>query len=228
MSDSEEEALRPLLLMHLRQQASTTTPSASSGTRARRAHRGTVDGGATRTVDSAKKVKKVTAKKGKPIEVSNRRKRPPDAVLAKNKKKKDEFRDPRFSELSGNLDVDMFGKAYGFLDEYRRTEKATLKQVAPTNSEAKAVLERMEQQDKRRLKLGKMSELKHKLNAEEKEKVKEGKTPYFYSEVDIKKRVRREEFEAIKGDKEKFLAKKRKRAAGKAKKLLPARREKHD
>lgn len=209
MSDSEEDAPRKTLLLHLRQ---TSIPSAPSGQRRRDFEE----------LPAVKKVKKcLTIKKGKPKEVSNRREHPPDSKK-KKRKKEAANRDPRFSSTAGNLDVVMFSKAYEFLDEYRQNEKSVLKNAGVTG--AKEALERMEQQDKRRVKLGKLMDLKHQLHKQEKEKIKEGKTPYFFSDADVKKRLKREEFESIKGDKDKFLSKRRKKAAGKEKKLLPARR----
>jgi len=209
MSDSEEDAPRKTLLLHLRQ---TSIPSAPSGQRRRDFEE----------LPAVKKVKKcLTIKKGKPKEVSNRREHPPDSKKKKRKKEAEANRDPRFSSTAGN-DVVMFSKAYEFLDEYRQNEKSVLKNAGVTG--AKEALERMEQQDKRRVKLGKLMDLKHQLHKQEKEKIKEGKTPYFFSDADVKKRLKREEFESIKGDKDKFLSKRRKKAAGKEKKLLPARR----
>ncbi|CAK0845710.1 unnamed protein product [Prorocentrum cordatum] len=93
----------------------------------------------------------------------------------------------------GNLDMDLFAKAYSFVEDYRqeelehiRKEVKTLKRkkkrwaselATQLSSDVKQTLN----QDKQRRHLGEMREMERSLKAGEREKVrKTGKAPYFH------------------------------------------------
>mmetsp|Transcript_10966 Transcript_10966/g.16509 ORF Transcript_10966/g.16509 Transcript_10966/m.16509 type:complete len:238 (+) Transcript_10966:2-715(+) len=147
---------------------------------------------------------------------------------------KTEFRDPRFSEISGKLDERIFAKNYSFIDESKEKEiekvSSVLKKVknADQKAELKASLLLMKQQlAERRRGLAVM----HKLDAvrqEEKKKVKLGqKKPYFLKDS-VKKTIALDErYKELKkdGKLQKYVEKRRKKNAAKDRRYLPVREE---
>merc|ERR1711972_707776 len=113
--------------------------------------------------------------------------RPVAPVLAKRRRTA-LARDPRFDDMSGQLDVDMFHKSYAFLDEYRDSELASIKKAVNTlrkkkgwrrtkNIEARREdltleLRKRVQQDKQRRHFGELRSAELALKAEEREKVR--------------------------------------------------------
>lgn len=94
-------------------------------------------------------------------------------------------RDPRFDSLSGALDTNQVRDNYAFLDEYRDSEMAELKAtIKKTKSdEDKEILKRkllsMESQKKAKASKERREKVMKEHKKQEKEAVKEGKTPFF-------------------------------------------------
>ena len=141
---------------------------------------------------------------------------------------KQSARDPRFSALSGELDLQRVEKNYGFLREYRASEMAELKARIRDARDARArerlrrELMVMEDQEKARKRDEQRQAVLQEHRKGEREKVKAGKTPFFLKRAEVKKQVREKRFEGMgKWRAAKALEKQRKREAGKEKKSLP-------
>mmetsp|Transcript_37880 Transcript_37880/g.82498 ORF Transcript_37880/g.82498 Transcript_37880/m.82498 type:complete len:241 (+) Transcript_37880:97-819(+) len=194
--------------------------------------------------EKVKKVKKAVVKtkvkKGAPAEVSSRRPvAPPQAA----KRKGPQARDPRFDDFSGKLDVDLFEKSYGFLQEYRDEELSKMQKEVrtlqkkqrrrrnPRDSEAQeeimAEVRKRTQQDKQRKRLGEMRSAEREIRGEERKKVQEtGKVPYFHSRGKVRQMVleKKRESGKARGGRDKEEERRTKKMDGKSKKKLPARR----
>lgn len=126
-------------------------------------------------------------------------------------------RDPRFSSLSGHLgDSQALERRYGFLDEYRKTELAALKKsLRETRDErAKDRLQReikvMEDRQKTKNRAEAENEVRREHRRLEKDRVKEGKQPYFLKQSEVKKRLLEKQFEEL-GEKKAARAMERRR-----------------
>lgn len=179
-------------------------------------------------------------RKGAPIEVSSRQATaPPRAKRCRISRP----RDPRFDDLSGKLDVDLFQKSYAFLEEYRDEELEGMKKEASTlrkrlrrrksaagferEADLGEEMRRITQQDKQRQHLGEMRAAERALRREEREKVRTtGKTPYFHTQADIRARVvegkRKENKRALR---DRQAERRERKLAGRGKRRLPTRRE---
>lgn len=138
-------------------------------------------------------------------------------------------RDPRFSAISGpNVDTDKLQRNYSFLNDYRESEIAGLKtQLRDTRDPAaKEALKRqirpMEDRERARKRAEEEKEVVQEHKRNERDAVKEGKTPYFLKKGEIKKQVLVKRFEGM-GEKkvEKVMERRRKKKAGMAKRALP-------
>lgn len=179
-------------------------------------------------------------KKSAPLEVlSNSKIYDPEFLERKRKERKKEKeregRDPRFSDLHGNLDVCAVANNYAFLDEMRKQEREELLEVCTKGKkknqtdkysqmnieEATRKLQQISDQDKRRDDVTAFREKKKALQQKEKDKVLSGRTAYYHSTNEIRKLVRKDKLDKL-GEKsrEKILAKREKRKAGEEKKWL--------
>lgn len=167
--------------------------------------------------------KKSKSEKSKPLEFSCRA---PVAVPKPQRqgliKRAEEYQDPRFNrDVAGDFNTEMFGKAYGFLNDYRESEKRDM--TARLNDRSTSVeekeriskaLSRMASQDVARSKASQESEIRKELMKKELQLVeKTGKKAYFHPRSAIKK-VMRERKEAelqSKGQLERYRAKQEKR-----------------
>eukprot|EP00386_Alphamonas_edax_P002126 GDKI01006388.1.p1 GENE.GDKI01006388.1~~GDKI01006388.1.p1 ORF type:complete len:280 (-),score=98.97 GDKI01006388.1:199-1038(-) len=195
-----------------------------------------------------KKKNESSSKSKKPMEVSSKA---PVAVprewaaKVEGLHKKPKTRDPRFSDLSGTFNSELFSKSYAFLDDYRKKELATLEQslkggkggkkkkgmgVAHLTHEerdrAARMLDRMKSTEAARKQLTDHNLVKRQLRKEEKERVlKTGKKPFFAGESQIKKKMMENKYKALKeqgaGQLDRFIEKKRKHQASKERKTLP-------
>jgi len=200
------------------------------------------------TSDGPPTGKKIGSKKRKkPLEVSSKTPvAPPPTSEAPLRKKRPVARDPRFSDLSGPLNMDRFRASYSFLDDIREREKDVLQQTIKQQSwggkkrrkaapklsdrevqEAQNVLKSMRQQDSLRQRRGELIDMKRELKQQEKKNIVEtGKKPFFYSEGKVKQLLMKKKYEELKkqGKVDAFVKKKRKRQAAKDRKLLPNQR----
>lgn len=185
-----------------------------------------------------KQEKKPKKRKGAPEEVSSRKPvAPPKGI----KRKAVQPRDPRFDDMSGNLDMDKFQQNYAFLEEYREEELKELKRdvfrvkkkmrrsksaaAADLQESMSAEIRTRIQQDKQRKHLGEMQTAERSVRREEREKVRTtGKTPYYHKRGAIRKMVAEKRKESKKGSRDKQSERREKKLGSKEKKKLPRRR----
>ena len=140
-------------------------------------------------------------------------------------------RDPRFDPLTGPVDNNHIKQNYDFLSTYRTSEISQLKAAirASKNVDEREKLQKALKRMESRRQAADAREREQKVirehRKEEKAKVKEGKKPFYLKEGEIKKRALVERFEGM-GEKkrERVIEKRRKKRAGKEKKLMPDRR----
>ena len=138
-------------------------------------------------------------------------------------------RDPRFSDLSGRLNKDLFDKSYAFLEDHRKDDIAQLRQLLRDSKDerkrriAQQQLNRLQQQQQQHVRDSARKELKRKRRAQEGEAVTQGKQPFFLKENERRKLEVQERYESLKeqGKLQKYMTKKRKRNAAKERKRMP-------
>ena len=140
-------------------------------------------------------------------------------------------RDPRFDPLTGPLDGNRVAQTYSFLSDYRSSEIAQLKSAIRSTKDVSAreklqkALKRMESRRKAEELKEERQKVVREHRKEEKERVKEGKRPFYLKKAEQKTRVLEKRFEGMGPKKvDKVIAKRRKKQAGKEKKMLPQRR----
>ncbi|CAN8073580.1 unnamed protein product [Agarophyton chilense] len=137
--------------------------------------------------------------------------------------------DPRFEEHCGDLLEEHVERNYAFVRSIQNSEKKSLEEKVKKNPEdydASHELKSMEQSEIRRNALLRRRNILSAYKKNEKEAVKRGKQPYFLKEKDVRNLEMRAKFEELKktGGVKRYIQKRRKRLAGKDKKLLPNRR----
>ena len=141
-------------------------------------------------------------------------------------------RDPRFDPLTGPLDPNRVKQTYSFLKSYHESEIAQLKaalrapKLAPAEKEQlQKALKRMESRKQADERKEAQQKVVREHRKEEKQKVKEGKKPYFLKKGELKKRMLEEKLEGM-GEKrrERAVEKRTKRKAQKEKREMPERR----
>lgn len=151
-------------------------------------------------------------------------------------------RDPRFDTLGTSfgqaapVDEGKLRRAYSFLDDYQEDEmkqlREAIKKTKDTGEKEKLTraLMSMESKKKARVRKDKERELLEEHRKQEKELVKQGKTPFYLKKSEQKKRLLVDQFAHMKkGQVDKAIERKRKKVAGKEKKSLPwARRTAED
>ncbi|KAA8572879.1 hypothetical protein EYC84_003444 [Monilinia fructicola] len=142
--------------------------------------------------------------------------------------KKREIRDPRFEPTNGPVDQGKIERAYSFLDDYREDEMKELREaIKKTKDEdVKETLKRkllsMESRKKTDAKKRKAREILDRHRKEEKQLVKEGKTPYYLKKAEQKKRVLLDTYGELKGRQlDRVIERRRKKVEGKEKKNMP-------
>jgi ribosomal RNA-processing protein 36 len=148
---------------------------------------------------------------------------------------KQETRDPRFDGLSGTFSEETFRKSYGFIDDIKKGEIVQLKQAIRKERryderaklrEALQIMENRMRSDKQKQK---QKEIIRQHKKQEREKVRQGKNPYFLKEKRVKEMELEKKFEELKskgGDNEveRYLRDKRKRKAQKEVRFMPFKR----
>mmetsp|Transcript_1752 Transcript_1752/g.2982 ORF Transcript_1752/g.2982 Transcript_1752/m.2982 type:complete len:299 (-) Transcript_1752:936-1832(-) len=140
--------------------------------------------------------------------------------------------DPRFTEFSGRMNEKIFAKDYAFLDDYRDNEiselsKSLRKIKSETKkSELKSEIIKMKQQSKERKRGVKVMERLEHMKRDEREKVKQGKKPFFLKKsakhtIELEERYKELRQE---GKLHKFMEKKRKKNSNKDHRWIPGRR----
>lgn len=140
--------------------------------------------------------------------------------------------DPRFNSLAGHLDHEANKRNYAFLSQYQESEinalKAEIKDRAtPAGVKADLKKKLICLESKRQAQLGKdrLEEVKKRHREEEREKVREGKKPFYLKESELRKAAIVDKFQGMKGkEKGKAIERRRKKEGQKAKKKMPLER----
>ncbi|KAJ2413774.1 rRNA biogenesis protein rrp36 [Coemansia sp. IMI 209128] len=147
---------------------------------------------------------------------------------------KPQTRDPRFDNLSGHFNEDLYEKSYGFLDKQREEEieslKAQMQKIKNRDpheaQRIQTVVSSMQSQMAAQRQKKHTQELKRTHRKKELEAVKQGKTPYFLKKSDLKGLEVAEKFTKLKGESklDNYLEKRRKRNATKDHRRMPYQR----
>jgi ribosomal RNA-processing protein 36 len=139
------------------------------------------------------------------------------------------FRDPRFDALhQQSAHTGNNAKAYSFLRDYQKDEiaelKAAIKQAR--NEDDKETLKRKMVSMQNRIKSQEAKEREQEIlrlhRREEKEKVEQGKKPFYLKSKDVKERANIEKFKGMKSkDREKLMEKRRRKEGQKEKRRMP-------
>lgn len=133
------------------------------------------------------------------------------------------IRDPRFDDLSGNLNLQAWQENYGFLRETRKKEKEVLKKELKSEQDPekkqkmKSIIQRMENQEREQARKEKEREVRREERQQQREALRQGRKPRFVSNKERKLLVKAAHFEELKkGNKlEKYLERKEKRLKAK-------------
>lgn len=195
---------------------------------------------------TAKKPEKRSSKHA-PVEMTSKRQvsRRRDFLTVTAETKKAASRDPRFMPLgagasragaagaagigSGNaIDEIKARKAYAFLDDYRASEmqdlRAAIKKTknAADKDKLQKALTSMESRKKAQDRRDRERAVIEEHRKKEKELVAQGKTPFYLKRSEQKKRVLVDQFQGMKKkDADRAIERRRKKVAGKEKKMLP-------
>jgi ribosomal RNA-processing protein 36 len=182
--------------------------------------------GRSEALEGKKKVEK-----NAPIEISSKRRVGTFRNVVPNGKKRQI--DPRFDDMSGQLNLSKWRKSFGFLQDVREEELHELekqqkkvkgidrkkelgKEIARKKQEIGAIRAREKEDDER------AQWMKDEIAA-----VKEGKKPFYLKKGEQKKRMllaKYQELDKVPGKLEKFLEKKRKKNASREHRYLPHKR----
>ncbi|XP_008565034.1 PREDICTED: ribosomal RNA processing protein 36 homolog isoform X2 [Galeopterus variegatus] len=137
-------------------------------------------------------------------------------------------RDPRFDDLSGEYNPEVFDKTYQFLNDIRAKEKELKKHRSGEEHEKlQQLLQRMEQQEMAQQERKQQQELRLALKQERRAQAQQGHRPYFLKKSEQRQLALAEKFKELKRSKklESFLSRKRRRNAGKDRRHLPLSKE---
>ena len=160
-----------------------------------------------------------------PREVSSKRK---VSVIRELKSGKQSTRDPRFDDLSGTFDENVFEASYGFIKEMRSGEKsqlqAELKKCKDPRKRDQLIklINKMNTSEKAQQVKTERQKLKVQSRKRAMDNVKQGKNPYFAKKSELRKSELKNKFEKLKkeGKVDKYMAKRRKQNLQKDKKSL--------
>lgn len=193
-------------------------------------------------LSSAKKLDK-RSNKHAPVELTSKKpvSRKRDFLTSTAETKRPQARDPRFTPLGPGASTAAAGggsgstideikarKAYAFLDDYRASEmqelRATIKKTkdAAQREKLQRALLSMESRKKAQDRKDRERAVIEEHRKKEKELVKQGKTPFYLKKSEQKKRVLVDQFQGMKKRQvDKAIERRRKKVAGKEKKMLP-------
>ncbi|XP_039087086.1 kelch domain-containing protein 3 isoform X2 [Hyaena hyaena] len=191
-----------------------------------------VAGNSTKKLGSRPPVQNVcVADKHRPLEMSAKVRVPFLRQVVPISKKV--ARDPRFDDLSGEYNPEVFDKTYQFLDDIRAKEKELVKKQlkkhrsGQEHEKLQQLLQRMEQQEMAQQERKRQQELRLALKQERRARAQQGHRPYFLKKSEQRQLVLAEKFKELKRSKklESFLSRKRRRNAGKDRRHLPLSKE---
>ncbi|XP_074166969.1 kelch domain-containing protein 3 isoform X2 [Sminthopsis crassicaudata] len=167
------------------------------------------------------------AEKQRPLEMSSKTRVPFLRQVVPVRKKV--ARDPRFDDLSGEYNPEVFEKTYRFLNEYRAKEKELvakhLKKSKPGEEQEKLkqLLHRMDQQEAAQQEQQRQQEQRLALKREQRAQAQQGHRPYFLKKSEQRQLALAEKYKKLKRSQklESFLSRKRRRNAGKDRRWLP-------
>ncbi|XP_031820685.1 kelch domain-containing protein 3 isoform X3 [Sarcophilus harrisii] len=167
------------------------------------------------------------AEKHRPLEMSSKTRVPFLRQVVPVRKKV--ARDPRFDDLSGEYNPEVFEKTYRFLNEYRAKEKELvakhLKKSKPGEEQEKLkhLLHRMDQQEAAQQEQQRQQEQRLALKREQRAQAQQGHRPYFLKKSEQRQLALAEKYKKLKRSQklESFLSRKRRRNAGKDRRWLP-------
>lgn len=138
--------------------------------------------------------------------------------------------DPRFEDHCGELRDMHVERNYSFLADERERRREKLKEIVEHDGaknkdevvEAERELDRIRQNDLRRKTLLRRREILKKVKEDQKEAVRRGKKPFFTKRRELRRLELRSQFDELKrkGGVKTFIEKRRRRLAGKDKKLM--------
>ncbi|KAM9234934.1 ribosomal RNA processing protein 36 homolog [Dugong dugon] len=191
-----------------------------------------IAGTSIRKQDSRPPVKNAcVADKHKPLEMSAKARVPFLRQVVPVSKKV--TRDPRFDDLSGEYNPEVFDKTYQFLNDIRAKEKEIVKKQLKKHrsgeerEKLQLLLQRIEQQEMAQQDRKQQQELRLALKREQRAQAQQGRRPYFLKKSEQRQLALAEKFKELKRSKklESFLSRKRRRNAGKDRRHLPLSRE---
>lgn len=138
-------------------------------------------------------------------------------------------RDPRFDDLSGDYNPEVFDKTYQFLNDIRAKEKQLVKKQlkkhrsGEEHEKLQQLLQRMEQQEMAQQERKQQQELRLALKQERRALAQQGHRPYFLKKSEQRQLALASKFKELRRSKklESFLSRKRRRNAGKDRRRLP-------
>ncbi|RIB03813.1 hypothetical protein C2G38_740450 [Gigaspora rosea] len=143
-------------------------------------------------------------------------------------------RDPRFDDLSGKFNEDLFEKSYNFLNEYKRSEieeikKSINKEKDPEEKQKlQQLLNKLQSRIAHENNLKRKKELKRERKKKERELIAQGKTPFYIKKSEEKKLELIDKFKKFQNSDskvlDKFIEKRRKKNASKEHKYIPYKR----
>ncbi|KAG6936677.1 ribosomal RNA processing 36 [Chelydra serpentina] len=142
-------------------------------------------------------------------------------------------RDPRFDDLSGEYNPEIFEKTYSFLDGLKKREKEIVQkqlkksQNVEQREKLQQLLKRMTQQEDAQKERQRQREKELALKRAQREQAQLGRKPFYLKKSEKWKLELAEKYKVLKGSGklESFLSKKRKRNAIKDKRRLPFRKD---
>jgi len=182
-----------------------------------------------KTVDGKKDDKVLKKKSKSEPEVVSSKKRNFNGPRHVVKNMKRSTRDPRFNDLSGAYNEELFQKSYAFVDDIKKNEyesvKKQLKKVKNTEEKEKLLKlkQKMDTESKVKAEQAKRREMSKQRKKEMAEQTDGGKKPFYLKNSDKKKIESAEKYKELKasGKLDKYMSKKRKRNTQKDKKNLP-------
>jgi len=138
-------------------------------------------------------------------------------------------RDPRFDDLSGNLNADLFRKSYTFLEDYKRSESEELHKSLKKEKDKNrrhailSLISNRRQEEQQMLAQEQRQAVKRQLRKKEQERVKQGKRPFYLKKADEKKLELITKYNKLKdaGKVDDYLSKRRKKKATKDQRYVP-------
>ncbi|XP_029448647.1 ribosomal RNA processing protein 36 homolog [Rhinatrema bivittatum] len=171
--------------------------------------------------------KKARLNKNRPIEVSSKKPVPFLRQIVPVKKKV--HRDPRFDDLSGEYNPEVFEKTYSFLRDIKEEEEEVVQKKLkktrdPVEKEKlQQLLKRMVQQEASGRSQQKWRAQQLVLKRQQRDLAKAGRKPFYLKKSEKRKLELAEKYELLKksGKLQSFLSKKRKRNASKDQRKMP-------